>query len=134
MKLISEIKMLSIDLDSLADTEENPETVIFDVQLSGLPNSSWVEEFEFLYKSLPFEVQPPVVVDGDRLHVHYIPRYSDYLQAFIEHLAGICHRATLEARLTEKMKTREDQERRKKEFRKVLQTISVEPAKAVAAA
>jgi hypothetical protein len=125
MQHVPDTKLVNIDMNSLSDTEENPETVIFDIVLSDTPGKSWREEFEYLYNSLPFQIKPPVTIDENRLHVHFIPRYSDHLQPFLEHLAQICHRSTLEARLTEKMKVREDQERRKVEFKKVLQNIQI---------
>jgi hypothetical protein len=123
--VIPDIQLTGIDLDSIDDAEENAESVIFDVTLSGHPTTAWVEEFEYLYASQSFTIKPPVEIADDRLRIHYLPRYQDDLPGYVEFLSGIAHLATAEARRTEDIKTRADQEQRKREFRDVLSRVKV---------
>ncbi len=122
---IPDIQLTGIDLDSIDDAEENAESVVFDITLSGHPTASWEEEFEYLYASTTFGIKPPVEIVDDRLRVHYLPRYQDDLQRYLNFLAGIAHLATAEARRTEEIKTRDEQENRKRQFREVLARVTV---------
>ncbi|HEY3330349.1 MAG TPA: hypothetical protein VGK19_10040 [Capsulimonadaceae bacterium] len=117
---VPDIHLKQIDLDSIDDAEENPESVVFDILLSGHPTPSWVEEFEYLYATSKFSIKPPVIIDGDRLHIHFLPRYEEELQPYLEFVSTIAHHATDEARRTEAIKTHDDQEARKRSFRETL--------------
>ena len=85
---VPEIDMLKIDLDTLEDADENAETIVFDIVLNGQPSAKWVEEFEILYRKRPFAIKPPVVVEGDRLRVHFLPRYQSDLQPYVDFSVG----------------------------------------------
>lgn len=122
---VPDISLTKIDLDSIDDAEENAESVVFDIVLSGHPTQAWEEEFEFLYASTPFNIKPPVAIEGDRLHIHFLPRYQDDLQPYLAFIAGIAHRATEEARLTEAIKTRDVKEERKAAFREILAKTTI---------
>jgi hypothetical protein len=124
---VPDINLLKIDLDSIDDVDENAETVVFDILLNGHPTSRWIEEFEILYNRTPFSIKPPVIVDGDRMHIHFLPRYQGDLQAFVDFLSTMVHQATSEARLTESIKINEAKEERKKEFRSILAQVSLLP-------
>lgn len=120
---IPEIDLVRIDIDSIGDSDENAEAIVFDVVLNTQPPAQWIEEFEILYQRAPFTIKPPVAVEGDRLRVSFLPRYQNELQPFIDFLAQTTHLATAETRRTEMIKRDESKEDRKKEFRNVLAKI-----------
>jgi hypothetical protein len=120
---IPEIDLVSIDLDSIASDDENSETIVFDIVLSAHPTSKWIEEFEILYQRTPFTIKPPVTVEGDRLRVHFLPRYQRDLQRFVDFLTATVQLTTAEARRTELIKRDSSKEERKEEFRNVLAEV-----------
>ena len=120
---VPEIDLVSIDLNSIGDSDDNAEAIVFDVVLNFQPSAQWTEEFEILYQRTPFAIKPPVTVEGDRLRVSFLPRYQQDLQQFIDFLAQTAHLATAETRRTEMIKRDDSKEDRKKEFRNVLAKI-----------
>ncbi|MDR3710994.1 MAG: hypothetical protein P4L33_22050 [Capsulimonadaceae bacterium] len=121
--IVPEVEIVHVDLDSIDDDEENAEAIQFDMVLSAHPTARWIEEFDILYQRRPFSIKPPVNVIQDRLRVHFLPRYTTELQSFIDFLDGVVRQATDEARQTEQIKTHEEQEKKKKEFREVLARV-----------
>ena len=120
-----EIALAAIDTEHLEDVEDNREAVSFYVQLCAKPSEVWIQEFDEAYKATPYLLKPPVTVMGDRLHVTFLPRYSEELPGFFRFLALIVKRATEETRQTEALHTSGDQEKRRTEFREALRRIEL---------
>lgn len=121
--VIPEIKFKAIDLDNIEDVEENNEAFQFDILLNQVPPYEWGREFEYLYQIGPYAIKPPVTLDGDRLHIIYLPRYSATLQGFLDFLATVVHHSTEEARRTVEIRRSDDKEQRRQEFRETLKQI-----------
>lgn len=119
------ISMREIDLDHLGDADENPEAVRFYVRLSEAPSEGWIEEFSISYRQTPYTLKPPVEIEGDRMAIVFLPRYSNELQGFFQFLGLIMRRANDELHRTEEMHVSNAQERRKSQFREVLRKIHV---------
>ena len=120
-----DIRMLAIDLDSIEDVEQIDEAVQFRVKLSGTPARDWLNEFEYLYRTVHHPIKPPVVVDGDTLQIQFLPRYDEDLQPLLDFIGDICCRASEEAHLTVSIRTTDEKEARKREFRKYLATMHI---------
>lgn len=120
---IPEITFKAIDLDSIEDVEENNEAFQFDILLNQAPPHEWVVEFEYLYQIGPYVIKPPVEVDGDRLHIIFLPRYGDNLQGFLDFLATVVHHATEEARRTQEIRMSDTKEHRRQDFRDMLKRV-----------
>ena len=120
---IPEITFKAIDLDNIEDVEENNEAFQFDILLNQTPPPEWAREFEYLYQVGPHVIKPPVELDGDRLHIIFLPRYADSLQGFLDFLATVVHHATEEARRTLEIRASEGKERRRQEFRDILKRM-----------
>ncbi len=120
-----EIFLREIDSEHLEDVEENPEAVEFAVRLSETPVASWIEEFEIVYRQTPYLLKPPIIVQGDRMLIIFLPRYTSELAGFLKFLALIVRRANEELKKSEKLHHSNQQEQRKIEFRKALQQIKV---------
>ena len=119
---IVDVLLEGIDLDSIGDAEENAEAVVFDIKMSSAPGLTWREEFEIVYRNTHFEFKPPIFIDGDRLRIHYLPRYAGELDKYLAFVTKITRRATEEARITEAITTDEAHEERKRKFRELLKT------------
>jgi hypothetical protein len=123
MHVIPEITFTSIDIDSVESVEDNPEAVTFDILLSSTPPSHWLEEFVYLYGRAQFTLKPPIEIHGDRMHIMYLPRYSDDLQGFVLFLGEILVQATREARRTVEILQTDEKEKVKSGFRDTLSRL-----------
>lgn len=120
---IPEITFQAIDLDSIEDVEENNEAFQFDILLNQIPPAEWAHEFEYLYQIGPYVIKPPVTLDGDRLHIVFLPRYAENLQGFLDFLATVVHHSTDEARRTISIRSSDEKERRRNQFRDLLKSM-----------
>lgn len=120
-----DIFLKSIDTEHLENIEENREAIHFRVRLSAQPSEFWRVEFTQAYQQTPYTLKPPVRLEGDLLHIIYLPRYTDELPAFFRFLGLIARRANVETHKTEEMHTSSDQERRKAAFREALERIEL---------
>jgi len=119
------IWLREIDTEHLANVEDNREAVEFQVCLNAAPNDIWQHEFEQTYKQTPYTLKPPIRLDGDTLHVIFLPCYVQELPGFFKFLAMIMRRANQEAHVTDEMHTSSAQERQKNEFREALRRIEL---------
>jgi len=122
---VSEISLKEIDMDYLENVEENREAVEFRVRLSGVPTDVWRHEFEQSYLHMQHTLKPPVRLDGDLLHVIYLPRYVGELSGFFDFLARVIRVSNEEAHVTADLHTSNAQERQKAEFREALRSINL---------
>ncbi len=125
MAELRDISLKQIDIDSVADAEENPEACSFEIILNEPASEDWIAEFEYWYKQVPYVVKPPVTVLGDRMHIVYLPRYSDEIQGYMRYLSTIVQHANEEVKRTREILTTDVKERRKADFRKLLQGIEL---------
>ncbi len=121
----SEISLREIDTEHLENVEANREAVEFQVRLSAVPSDVWQQEFDQAYQHLPHPIKPPVRLEGDSLHIIYLPLYAGELQAYFNFLAQITAISNKEARVTEEMHTSSEQEKQKREFREALRGIEL---------
>lgn len=117
--------MREIDLDHLANVEENPQAVSFRVLLSEKPREGWIEEFDEIYRQTPYTIKPPVEVKNDALEIIFLPRYSSELQGFFQFLGLIVRRSNEELQRTEELHVSNAQEQRKAQFREALRRITL---------
>src|SRR5579864_4462114 len=87
------ITLERIDADDLQDVEDIPEAVRFSVLLSEEPSAAWKQEFTLAYRAMPNAVRPPVQIEGDRLWIAYLPRYSADLESYLRYLKAVVERA-----------------------------------------
>ncbi len=120
-----DIYLKSIDTDHLENIEENREAIHFRVRLSAKPSYFWQNEFVQAYEQTPYSLKPPVRLEGDELHITYLPRYTDELPAFFRFLALIARRSNEETHRTEELHTSNAQERSKAAFRDALKRIEL---------
>lgn len=120
---VPDVELVQVDLDSVDGVDDNAETIVFDIVLNLAPAERWKEEFEILYQRTPFSIKPPVVIEGDRMTVHFLPRYQRELQTFLDFLGDVVHRATEENRKTEAIKVDEGKEENKRQFRSLLSGV-----------
>lgn len=120
-----DIYLKSIDTEHLENIEENREAIHFRVRLSAKPSAFWQTEFEQAYEQTPYSLKPPVRVEGDLLHIVYLPRYTDELPAFFRFLGLIARRSNEETHRTEELHTSNAQERSKADFREALKRIEL---------
>lgn len=120
-----DIYLKSIDTDHLENIEENREAVHFRVRLSDTPSAFWQNEFTQAYEQTPYTLKPPVRLEGDLLHIIYLPRYVDELPAFFRFLAMIARQSNEETHRTEDLHTSSAQERSKAQFREALKRIEL---------
>ena len=120
-----DVTLREIDTVNLENVEDNREAVEFMVRLSCPPTDFWRQEFEQAYRQTPYTLKPPVRLDGDTLHVVYLPRYAGELPGFFRFLALIVRRSNQEAHVTEELHTSSSQEKQKAEFREALRRIEL---------
>jgi hypothetical protein len=128
MQSIPDIFFKTVDIDSVESVEENPEAVTFDIVLNTVPPSHWLEEFEYLYSRSQYGLKPPIHVNGDRMHILYLPRYSSDLQEYIYFLGTVVDRATQESRRTLEILQTDEKEQIKIQFRSVLSKLELSDA------
>lgn len=120
-----DIRLREIDCEHLENVEDNREAVQFRARLSEAPSDIWAAEFHAAYKVTPYTLKPPVTVEGDTLHIIFLPRYASELQGFFQFLGLIIRRANEEAHKSDALHTSSDQERRKAEFREALKQVKL---------
>jgi hypothetical protein len=125
MHTIPDIQFKAVDIDSVESVEDNPEAVTFDIILTHVPPSHWLEEFTYLYSRAQFGLKPPIEIHGDRMHIMYLPRYSDDLQSFVFFIGGILEQATNEARRTIEILQTDEKEKVKTDFRDTLASLTL---------
>jgi hypothetical protein len=117
------IEMVSIDLDSMEESETSHEAIEFDVVLSHAPDIKWVQEFEIAYKILPNNIKPPITIEGDRMTIGFLPRYENDLQSFFEFVKTVIQHAEDEIDKTEAIAKFEHQPERVATFRETLRKV-----------
>lgn len=123
--MTDDICLRTIDAEHLENVENNREAVQFRARLSAIPSEIWAAEFNALYKTTPYTLKPPVTVEGDTLHIVFLPRYVSELQGFFQFLGLILRQANEEARRSDALHTSSEQEKRKAEFRDALRQVKV---------
>lgn len=123
-----DIWLREIDAEHLANVEAIRDAVEFQVCLNAEPPEIWQQEFEQAYKQTPYTLKPPVRIEGDTLHVIFLPRYVKELPGFFRFLAMILKQTNQEVHRTEEMHTSSAQERQKREFREALRRIELPKA------
>ncbi len=126
--LCPDVALDKIDTEHLANVEDNREAVEFSVRLTCTPTDFWRQEFDQAYLQTPYTLKPPVRLDGDTLHIIFLPRYAGELPGFFHFLAMIIARANAETHLTEELHTSSAQERQKAEFREALRNMELPKA------
>ena len=121
----SNITLKEIDTDHLENVEENREAVEFRVKLSGVPTEVWRNEFNQSYLHMQHTLKPPVRLEGDVMHVIFLPRYVGELAGFFDFLAGVIKVSNAEAHRTADLHTSNAQEKQKTEFREALRAIAL---------
>jgi hypothetical protein len=117
------VKLESIDLDSLAESEDSHEAIEFDAILNEVPPQKWIDEFEIAYRTLPNNIKPPVRIEGNRMCITYLPRYSDDLQSFMDFIQAAMQRAEIEIDKTEAIARHSHQPERLAKFRASLSKL-----------
>jgi hypothetical protein len=120
-----DVQFTRIDLDEIGEPEDSPEAFTFDIILSKIPSEQWKIEFDYLYALEALPIRPPLVVEGNRMRVTYLPRYEADLQLYLDTIKRLAKRANIETVRTDEFHYNEKREQRKEEFRKVLKKVSV---------
>jgi hypothetical protein len=125
MHSIPDIYFKTIEIESVESVEDNPEAVTFDISLTSTPPPHWLEEFVYLYGRAQFGLKPPIEIIGDKMHIMYLPRYSDDLQGFVYFLGDILVQSTKEARRTIEISQTDEKQRVKSEFQESLSKLKL---------
>jgi len=86
---IATATITDIDFKTLESNADYPGTFGFYVLLSTNPGEEWATEFEVVYEGGAYAGKPPVIFQGDRLCVYYLPRYADDLKGYLAFLKGM---------------------------------------------
>ena len=124
-KETDDISLRQIDTDDLREVEDNREAIEFMIHLSTVPSEAWQQEFEQAYLHTPYVLKPPVTINGDALHIIYLPRYAAELAGFVRFLGLIVRRANEEVIKTEQIQYSSAQEKRRAEFRDALRRVEL---------
>ena len=112
----------SLDPDSLHTDDAFPGAYGFYVALDRDPGPEWGTEFDAVYDVAVYAGKPPVVFEGERLGVFYLPRYANDLPRFLRFLQGIV--ADTNRGVEKRNSVLPDEEAEKAAFRQTLQDLA----------
>jgi len=115
-------EIISLDPESLHTDDAYPGAYGFDVCLDRGPGAEWGIEFSAVYDATPYPGKPPVVFQGDRLSVFYLPRYAGDLPRFLRFLQAVV--ADTNRGVEKRNSVLPDEESQKNAFRQTLRDLA----------
>lgn len=88
-RLIATNQIVGIDLVQLTVDDDHPGAYGFTIHLAEPADPEWIAEFEDSYRRLPHPVAPPILIEADRMTVHYLPAYVPELAGYLDHVEDI---------------------------------------------
>jgi hypothetical protein len=111
-----------IDANTLDIDDRYPGAFGFHVNLTCDPGVEWGVELEAAYEGARYPGKPPVVFDGNRLTIYYLPRYGSDLPNYLRFLAGIIAETNRSVQLRNSVLP--DEEKVKDDFRTQLRSAA----------
>ncbi len=112
----------AIDTERIEINDTYPGTYGFFIRLDRDPGVEWAAEFDAVYNAAAYPGKPPVVFEGDRICVYYLPRYARDLPKYLRFFQGTIAETNEAVRRRNSVLPNEDAQ--KEAFREALRQIS----------
>ncbi len=112
---IETAQIQKVDTDTLEIDDRFPGTFGFHVLLTRDAGPEWGVELDAIYESTRYSGKPPLIYNGDRLTIYYLPRYAPDLPHYLTFLNGVVEETNKAVQLRNSVLP--DEERSREEFR-----------------
>ena len=112
---IETAQIREVDTDDLEIDDRFPGTFGFHVLLTRDPGPEWGVELDAIYEGERYSGKPPLIFNGDRLTIYYLPRYASDLPHYFAFLNGVVNETNRAVDLRNSVLP--DEERERQEFR-----------------